>query len=93
MRRDSETFGQSFSCELDAQERELLFIPGGFAHGFLSLSDDSLMCYATDHVHEPANDSGVCWDSFGFKWPLNEEPVMSERDRKLEPWRAESSVF
>jgi dTDP-4-dehydrorhamnose 3,5-epimerase len=93
MRRNLETFGRAFSYELDAAKRELLFIPKGFAHGFLSLVENSLMCYATDHVHDPANDTGIAWDSFGFEWPVTGQPIISERDRNLPRWRPESSAF
>src|SRR5204863_1808973 len=79
MRRQSPRFGQVFSRELDAAKSELLFIPAGLAHGFLSLEDDSLMVYKTDHVYAAEHDQGIAWDSFGFKWPLDQPPIMSDR--------------
>ncbi len=93
IRRDSPRFGQSFSCELDATTRQLLFIPVGFAHGFLSLEDNSLMVYKTDAVHAPEQDKGVAWDSFGFKWPLDNPPIMSARDRQFPRWPDFQSPF
>jgi dTDP-4-dehydrorhamnose 3,5-epimerase len=92
MRRTSPTFGKSFSCTLDAKTRELLFIPAGFAHGFLSLEDNSLMVYKTDHPHAPELDAGIAWNSFGFDWKVS-APVMSDRDRKFVPWPAFQSPF
>jgi len=86
MRRSSPRFGQVFSCELDAVKREILFIPTGFAHGFLSLEDNSLMMYKTDVIHSPEHDKGIAWDSFGFNWPLSGPPIMSDRDRKFVRW-------
>lgn len=92
LRRSSPVFGRSFSCELDAARRELLFIPAGFAHGFLSLDDNSLMVYKTNVVHTPACDTGIAWNSFGFEWPTA-SPVLSERDRRFAAWRDFSSPF
>ena len=86
MRRSSPRFGQVFSCELDAVKREILFIPVGFTHGFLSLEDNSLMMYKTDVIHSPEHDKGIAWDSFGFNWPLSGPPIMSDRDRKFVRW-------
>jgi dTDP-4-dehydrorhamnose 3,5-epimerase len=93
MRRNSPRFGQTFSCELDATRREIFFIPAGFAHGFLSLEDDSLMVYKTDHVHALEQDKGIAWDSFGFKWPLDKPPIMSDRDRQFPRWPDFQSPF
>jgi len=93
MRRNSPRFGQVFSCQLDAEKRELLFIPAGLAHGFLSLEEDSLMIYKTDVVHSPEQDKGIAWDSFGFDWPLEEPPILSDRDRQFPRWPDFQSPF
>ncbi|SPE63354.1 dTDP-4-dehydrorhamnose 3,5-epimerase [Verrucomicrobia bacterium] len=92
MRRGSPRFAETFNCELSANPPQVLFIPVGFAHGFLALENDSLMVYKTDAVHDPQRDTGIAWDSFGFKWPVA-APVMSERDRRLGPWLQFSSPF
>jgi dTDP-4-dehydrorhamnose 3,5-epimerase len=92
MRRSSATFGKSFSVVLSAKNRELLFIPAGFAHGFLALEHDTLMVYKTDKVHVPASDSGIAWNSFGFSWPVV-TPLLSERDRAHVRWEDFVSPF
>jgi dTDP-4-dehydrorhamnose 3,5-epimerase len=92
MRRKSPTFGRSFNCKLDALQREVLFIPAGFAHGFLSLEDASLMMYKTDVVYAPTCDTGIAWNSFGFDWPVT-NPVLSERDRRFPAWPEFASPF
>lgn len=79
LRRASPTFGQHFSVELSAENRLGFYIPSGFAHGFLSLLDDTLMLYKTTSVHTPSCDAGVRWDSFGCDWGV-ETPVISGRD-------------
>jgi dTDP-4-dehydrorhamnose 3,5-epimerase len=92
LRRKSATYGRVFARELNAVSRELLFVPVGFAHGFLSLTDDSLMVYKTDAVHSPAHDTGIAWNSFGFDWPVA-KPIISERDSKFPAWPAFQSPF
>jgi len=92
MRRASPTYGKSFSIRLDANARDLLFIPVGFAHGFLSIEDNSLMVYKTDAVHVPELDTGIAWNSFGFDWKIA-SPIMSERDRKFVAWPEFQSPF
>lgn len=82
LRKSSATYGQCTNITLSEQNRLLFYIPKGFAHGFLSLEDDSIMIYKTDHVYVPESDTGICWDSFGFDWPVK-DPVISNRDKQL----------
>jgi len=84
LRRGSPTFGEHVALELHPAAGEVVYMPAGIAHGFLSLQDDSLMYYKVTHEHAPAQDGGIAWDSFGFEWPV-EAPVLSERDRKHPP--------
>lgn len=79
LRRNSKTYGQSCDIELSAQNRLILFIPKGFAHGFLSLEDGTIMVYKSDCVYAPDHDTGIHWNSFGFDWPCR-NPVVSKRD-------------
>jgi len=92
LRRDSATRGQAFARELSATNREMLFIPVGFAHGFLALEDDTVMVYQTSTVHSPPHDAGILWKSFGFDWPVN-QPTMSERDQQFPKWSEFPSPF
>lgn len=92
LRKDQPTFGQSASFELSAANRHLLYIPVGFAHGFLANSDDACMVYKTDAVYAPENDTGIRWDSFGFQWPV-ESPIISDRDQAFEACAAFESPF
>jgi dTDP-4-dehydrorhamnose 3,5-epimerase len=79
LRTSSPTFGRHFATELAAKTRAQLFIPSGFAHGFLALEDDSTMTYLTSTVHAAEADAGIRYDSFGFDWPV-QAPVVSDRD-------------
>jgi dTDP-4-dehydrorhamnose 3,5-epimerase len=81
LRQGSPTYGQHRSIELDAAEGTGIYVPTGCAHGFLSMSDTSIMYYKVTSVHSPEHDAGIAWDSFGFAWPVG-DPVMSERDRR-----------
>lgn len=92
LRPNSPTRGGTISRELSAANREMFFIPIGFAHGFLSLEDDSLVVYKTDAIHSPEHDLGIAWDSFGFNWPVT-HPILSERDRKFPAWPDFKSPF
>ena len=92
LRNNSPTFGRSCARELSATNREMFFIPAGFAHGFLALEDGATMVYQTSTVHSPAHDAGVRWDSFGFDWPVK-TPALSERDKKFPVLRDFSSPF
>jgi len=84
IRRNSPTFGKTHAEELSDTNRHALFIPSGFAHGFLSLTDGALMVYKTSTVHNPACDAGIHWNSFGFDWPLGGvTPVLSKRDTQF----------
>jgi dTDP-4-dehydrorhamnose 3,5-epimerase len=90
--RASAKRGLFISRELSASNREMLFIPRGCAHGFVTLEDDSMMVYQTSTVHSPAHDAGVLWNSFGFEWPVR-NPVLSERDQKFPALRDFESLF
>ena len=82
LRKSSPTFGRCASRELSAANREMFFISVGFAHGFLSLEDGSVMVYQTSTMHAPECDAGILWNSFGFDWGMA-DPVINERDQKF----------
>ena len=78
--REGEGYGRVASTELTADNGHLLFIPKGIAHGFLALTDETLLLYKTSTVHAPESDCGIRWDSFGFDWGLMDPPIVSVRD-------------
>lgn len=81
LRQSSPTFGEAASFELSAANRHAVHIPTGFAHGFLSLEDQSCLIYKTDAVHAPDCDAGIRWNSFSFAWPrMGREFLISSRD-------------
>ena len=82
LRPQSLTFKQWFGIELTAKNREMLYIPEGFAHGFLTLEDATEIFYQMSEFYHPASARGVRWNdpAFGIAWPHKVE-VISDRDR------------
>lgn len=79
LRVTSATYQQVFSLTLEAHT-QALFIPQGFAHGFLTLSPTATVVYSVATGYEPSADAGIRWDSLNFAWPVG-QPILSERDR------------
>ena len=82
LRVGSPTYCKHATFELSASKANCIYIPKGVAHGFCTLSEDSLLVYRASTVHSIGNDSGILWNSFNFAWPAD-APVMSVRDRSL----------
>ena len=82
IRRSSETFGQWFGTELTAENRNQLWVPPGFAHGFLAVSDWAELLYKTTDYYARDLDRSIRWDDpdIGIDWPIHSEPVLSARD-------------
>jgi dTDP-4-dehydrorhamnose 3,5-epimerase len=84
VRRGSPTYGRSLGVELTAENGRQLWIPVGFAHGFVTLEPDTEIVYKCTDYYAPANDGGIRWDSAGIDWPLPPSgPVLSDKDAKL----------
>jgi dTDP-4-dehydrorhamnose 3,5-epimerase len=81
LRPDSPTFGRSFGAELSAENRRMLYVPKGFAHGFVTLEDNSEAFYFVDEFYAPQRERGIRWNDprFGIEWPLAPR-VLSEKD-------------
>ena len=71
IRKSSPTFGKYVAVELSEHNHKQLFIPRGFAHGFLVLSETAVFCYKVDNVYAPQADSGIRWDDpdINIQWP------------------------
>lgn len=86
LRKDSKTFGQSFSLELSALNRKQLFVPRGFAHGFITLSETSVFGYKCDNYYNAASEGGIIYNdaTLNLDWHLPEEEfIVSEKDLLL----------
>lgn len=85
IRRESKTFGQYFHTTLSAENKKMLYIPRGFAHGFLALKDDTEFLYKVSDFYSPEHERGIQWSdpSLGIPWPkLDVEYRLSEKDTK-----------
>lgn len=84
LRRDSETFGQYDSIELSADNQKMIYVPKGFAHGFCTLTEETVVVYKVDSAYAPDFQGGLRWndDTLRIKWPTN-DPYLSVRDRGL----------
>jgi dTDP-4-dehydrorhamnose 3,5-epimerase len=83
LRRDSAQFGQWFGAVLSAENRRCLWVPPGFAHGFLVTSDFAEVSYKTTELYAPAFERSLLWNdpAIGIDWPLDGEPTLSETDK------------
>ena len=90
LRKDSETFGKYIAVELNEKNKKMLFIPKGFAHGFLSLENDTEIFYKCDNFYNPKSESGIIWNDrdlnidWNFKkYNIDEHKlIISEKDKK-----------
>ncbi|WP_411246399.1 dTDP-4-dehydrorhamnose 3,5-epimerase [Niallia circulans] len=84
IRKGSPTFGKGFGIELSAENKKQLLIPQGFAHGFMTITDDVEVQYKVDNLYAPDCDRGISWNDpeIGIEWPLEITPVLSEKDEK-----------
>ena len=92
LRKESPSYKQYFSIELDAEKGNMLYIPKGLAHGFYVLSDDAIFLNRTTTVYDPSCDTGIKWDSCGIKWPVS-NPILSEKDQQMTPFDKFKSPF
>jgi dTDP-4-dehydrorhamnose 3,5-epimerase len=92
LRKNSPTYGKFFSINLTGNNGKIIYIPKGFAHGFKSLTNNSVVVYMTTKEYSPKNDTGIRWDSFGFDWEID-NPIISERDKSFLPLEKFESPF
>jgi dTDP-4-dehydrorhamnose 3,5-epimerase len=84
VRKHSGTFGKWVGVHLSAENKRQLWIPEGFAHGFLVLSDVAEFLYKTTDYYAPQHEKAVIWNDpdLGIDWPLDVEPLLSEKDKQ-----------
>ncbi|MEM3431533.1 MAG: dTDP-4-dehydrorhamnose 3,5-epimerase [Candidatus Micrarchaeia archaeon] len=85
IRKESPTYLKSVSVELSSDMLLSLWIPPGFAHGFLTLSDESIVLTRCNNEYDPLLEKGIRWNDpkIGVNWPIN-EPILSEKDKNWE---------
>lgn len=85
IRRGSPTFGKHVAVELTGENHRQLFIPRGFAHGFVVLSDEALFQYKCDNLYAPQHEGAIAWNdpALGIDWQIApDEIILSEKDRR-----------
>lgn len=86
LRCDSETYGKWVGIILNDGNKKQLYVPEGFAHGFLVISDEAEFVYKCTEVYHPEDEGGIAWNDkeIGIEWPIQDinEPSLSEKDKK-----------
>jgi dTDP-4-dehydrorhamnose 3,5-epimerase len=90
LRRSSATFGKWVGFRLSESDRRMAWLPRGFAHGFLALSDSVEVLYKLDELWSPADERTIAWNDadIGVRWPLAGEPIVSDKDRRGTAFRS-----
>ncbi len=91
IRKDSKTFAKWFGINLSEENKKQIYIPKGFAHGFLVLSDEAEVIYRCTEFYHPEDEGGILWNDsdIGINWPLDrvEEVILSEKDKRWKKLR------
>ncbi len=94
IRKDSPTFGKHVTIELNSEDKRQIFVPHGFAHGFLVLEDDTIFSYKVDNYYAPDYERGIFYNDpkLDIQWPDIEEILLSEKDKNL-PHMQDAELF
>lgn len=94
IRKSSPTFGQWVGYHLSAENKRQLWIPAGFAHGFLVVSDVAEVLYKTDEYYAPQHERSILWNDLdlAIAWPIEASPILSAKDQAGKPFK-EAEVF
>jgi dTDP-4-dehydrorhamnose 3,5-epimerase len=94
IRRSSETFGRWVGLQLSAENHRQLWVPPGFAHGFFALTDPADLVYKTTEYYSAEHDRSIRWDDpdIGIDWPLDGDPILSDKDATA-PYLRDVEVF
>ena len=94
IRSSSPTYGQWYAIELSEQNKKMLYIPEGFAHGFLTLEDDTIFSYKCSENYHPEAEDAILWsdEDLNINWDV-ESPIISDKDKKAQAFSAFKSPF
>lgn len=95
LRRESPSYRQWYGAELTADNRRMLYVPKGFAHGYLSLEDNAEVYYLVSDVYSPGHEGGIRWDdpAFSIDWPIRNGLILSDKDRVWPDFDADTTTF
>lgn len=93
LRPNSPTFGKWFGIELSSENRKMLYVPKGFAHGFITLEDNTEVFYLVTEYYSPSYERGIRWNDpfFKIKWPI-EPVIISEKDNNFPDFNPETHL-
>lgn len=83
IRPGSATYGQHFGVNLSAENKQIMLVPKGFAHGYQVLSETAEFVYKVSNYYSPENDAGILWNdpALGIQWPID-TPILSDKDQR-----------
>ncbi|SEV84314.1 dTDP-4-dehydrorhamnose 3,5-epimerase [Prevotella sp. khp7] len=95
LRKSSPTFGKHVMVELSEENKRQFFIPRGFAHGFLVLSEEAIFTYKVDNPYSPSTDGGIRWNDpdLGIEWPIDPAKVLTSEKDLNQPFLKDAEVF
>ena len=95
LRKNSPTYGQWVGVLLSAENKRMFMVPRGFAHGFVVLSETAEFAYKCDDFYHPEDEGGVMWNDsdIGVEWPIDFDPILSEKDKKYLPLKESKIEF
>lgn len=95
IRRSSPTFGKHVMVELSEENKRQLFIPRGFAHGFLVMSDEAIFTYKVDNVYAPQEEAGIRWNDpqLAIEWPIDPKDVLTSEKDLNAPFFGDAVLF
>lgn len=96
LRKDSPDYGKHYSILLSGENKKQLFVPRGFAHGFVVLENDTIFSYKVDNIYAPEFESGIIWNDpdLSIDWQLNGiTPLLSDKDKELQSFKSFKSPF
>jgi len=90
LRRSSPTFGKWIGVTLAGGSHRMLWVPQGFAHGYIVLSEHAIVFYKTTDFYAPEHERTILWndETLAIRWPLEGEPIVSDKDRRAPPFRS-----
>ena len=95
IRKSSPTFGKHVMVELSEENKRQFFIPRGFAHGFLVLSEEAIFTYKVDNPYAPQSEAGIRWNdpALAIQWPIDPQKVQSSEKDLKQPSFKDAEVF
>ncbi len=94
IRKGSPTYGKYYSIELDSEKKNMFYIPEGFAHGFITLEDNTIFSYKCTNIYNKESEGAIIWndEAIGIDWNID-NPILSERDRLNPSFKEFDSPF